>query len=86
VLHGDGSLGWKEHAPFDAIAVAASGPYAPPELLEQLVLGGRLVMPIGTDDTQMLVRVTRLGASEFRRENITAVQFVPLIGKAAWHA
>lgn len=75
---GDGSLGWPEEAPFDAIAVAAAAPTTPRALLEQLAQGGRLVMPIGEEE-QVLVRVTRTG-DLFRRELITAVQFVPLIG------
>ena len=50
ILCADGSLGWPEHAPYDAIAVAAGGPKAPPALLSQLALGGRLIMPIGPDE------------------------------------
>lgn len=85
VLHGDGSLGWPEHAPYDAIAVAAGGPKAPPALLAQLAVGGRLVMPIGeTEESQMLVRITRTGESDYREEPIADVQFVPLIGEQAW--
>jgi len=84
VVCGDGTLGWKEHAPYDAIAVAASGPLVPEALLDQLALGGRLVMPIGPDHAQMLVRVTRVSPTSFRREAITEVQFVPLIGEQGW--
>lgn len=81
VLAADGSLGWPEHAPYDAIAVAAGGPRVPPALKQQLKLGGRLVMPVGKDEaTQMLVRVTRIGESEYREEPLSAVRFVPLIG------
>jgi protein-L-isoaspartate(D-aspartate) O-methyltransferase len=83
VTCGDGTLGLKEHAPFDAIAVAASGPAIPPALLDQLAHGGRLVMPVGPNHTQTLMRVTRTG-STFRREAITEVQFVPLIGEQGW--
>ena len=79
VTLGDGSLGFPEHAPYDAIAVAASGPDVPPALLEQLAVGGRLVMPVGGDE-QVLVRVTRLASDNFRREVLDEVQFVPLIG------
>ena len=58
VLHGDGTLGWPEHAPYDAIVVAAGGPDVPPALLEQLALGGRLVIPVGsTPREQNLVRL-----------------------------
>lgn len=77
---GDGSLGWPEHAPYDAIAVAAVGPRPPPALLEQLELGGRLVMPIGPDEDQMLVRLTRTSKSTYREEPLVDVRFVPLIG------
>jgi protein-L-isoaspartate(D-aspartate) O-methyltransferase len=78
---GDGSLGWPEHAPYDAIAVAAVGPRPPPALLEQLTVGGRLVMPIGPDGSQTLVRVTRLSNGSYREEPLVDVRFVPLIGE-----
>src|SRR5690606_5741342 len=81
----DGSLGWPEHAPYDAIAVAAGGPKIPEALLSQLALGGRLVMPVGPDPSwQTLVRVTRESETEFRQEALENVQFVPLIGEEAW--
>lgn len=81
---GDGTLGWSEHAPFDAIIVAAGGPEVPPALLDQLALGGRLIIPVGTGRAQELVRVTRTGETEYRREDLGAVQFVPLIGAQGW--
>ena len=81
---GDGTLGWSEHAPFDAIVVAAGGPDLPRALLDQLAIGGRLVMPVGSGRGQELVRVTRVGADEYRREELGAVQFVPLIGAQGW--
>jgi len=85
--HGDGTRGWPERAPFDAIVVAAGGPCVPPTLLEQLTTAGRLVMPVGrTSDAQRLVRVTREEAGEFRREDLGSVSFVPLIGDQGWHA
>jgi protein-L-isoaspartate(D-aspartate) O-methyltransferase len=77
---GDGTLGWPEHAPFDAIAVAAVGPRPPPALLEQLVVGGRLVMPIGPDGSQTLMRLTRTSANHYSEEPLVDVRFVPLIG------
>ncbi|HVJ91527.1 MAG TPA: protein-L-isoaspartate(D-aspartate) O-methyltransferase [Labilithrix sp.] len=81
----DGSHGWPEHAPYDAIAVAAGGPKIPEPLLAQLALGGRLVMPVGKDPTsQTLVRVTRESETEFRQEDVSAVHFVPLVGKEGW--
>jgi protein-L-isoaspartate(D-aspartate) O-methyltransferase len=85
VLQGDGTLGWAEHAPYDAIAVAAGGPDVPEALLKQLALGGRLVIPVGADeDSQVLTRVTREGPTSFRREPILDVRFVPLIGEQGW--
>src|SRR5258708_31796306 len=85
VRQGDGSLGWSDHAPYHAIAVAAGGPKAPQALLSQLAVGGRLVIPIGADETsQVLVRITRESATEFREKAIADVHFVPLIGEQGW--
>ena len=81
---GDGTLGWPEHAPYGAIVVAAGGPDLPDALLEQLAIGGRLVMPVGTSRAQQLVRVTRTGPREYDREDLGAVLFVPLIGEHGW--
>ena len=80
VRHGDGSEGWREHAPYDAIVVAAASPGVPGALREQLHTGGRLVMPVGGRwATQRLVRERRMGAGEFTREELGAVRFVPLV-------
>lgn len=76
---GDGTLGWAEHAPYQAIAVAAAGPVVPPALLAQLAVGGRLIMPVGGPDLQHLLRVTRSSPSTLTQEDLGAVQFVPLI-------
>jgi protein-L-isoaspartate(D-aspartate) O-methyltransferase len=85
VVHGDGTLGWPEHAPYDAIAVAAGGPDIPQALLDQLAPGGRLVIPVGPDlRTQELVRVRRTADGRFVRENLGGVRFVPLIGEQGW--
>lgn len=85
VRHGDGTQGWPEYAPYDAIIVAAGGPTVPDSLKRQLKLGGRLVIPVGKDQrTQELVRVTRLSEDKFRTEDIADVRFVPLIGKEGW--
>ena len=85
VRHADGTRGWPEHAPYDAIAVAAGGPRVPGTLREQLAIGGRLVMPVGSvPRLQELVRVTRTGENEYRRERLGGVQFVPLIGAEGW--
>ncbi len=85
VLCADGTLGWPEHAPYDAIAVAAGGPEVPRALQAQLALGGRLVIPVGPGEhAQVLVRVIREGEADFRQEQITEVRFVPLIGAQGW--
>lgn len=84
VKHGDGTLGWAEHAPFDGIVVAAGGPRVPKSLLDQLAIGGRLVMPVGRGYGQQLVRITRNAETEFVGEDLGAVQFVPLIGQEGW--
>jgi erythromycin esterase-like protein/protein-L-isoaspartate O-methyltransferase len=85
VTTGDGSLGWPEHAPYAAIAVAAGGPKPPPALLSQLAIGGRLVIPIGRDEgSQVLVCITRESDTEYRHDPLTDVRFVPLIGEQAW--
>ena len=82
---GNGTLGWPEHAPYDGIVVTAGGPTIPPALQEQLALGGRLVIPVGAQPTcQMLVRVTRVSATEFQQKELGDVCFVPLIGAQGW--
>src|SRR5206468_3486771 len=82
---GDGTRGWPEAAPFDAILVAAGGPEVPTALKEQLAVGGRLVIPIGEEKRyQTLVKLTRKSGSEFEEENLGAVAFVPLIGEQGW--
>ena len=87
VRHGDGSLGWPEHAPYDAIVVTAGGPDVPPSLLRQLAVGGRLVMPVGpTPRSQRLVRVVRNAEERYDREALEDVAFVPLIGAEGWPA
>ncbi len=85
VKHGDGTLGWSEHAPYDAIVVAAGGPEVPETLLAQLAVGGRLVIPIGeTPRDQRLLRVRRKGPDAYEREDLGGVRFVPLVGARGW--
>jgi len=87
VRWGDGTRGWPEEAPFDAIVVAAGGPGIPRALLQQLRIGGRLVIPVGEEqDSQQLIRAIRREDHEFEYEELGAVQFVPLIGEAGWQA
>ena len=74
---GDGSAGWPEAAPFDAIIVGAAAEEVPGALLAQLADGGRLILPLG-DRRQVLYRIRRKG-DEFVREHITGASFVPLI-------
>jgi len=81
----DGTLGWPQGAPYDAISATASGPFVPPALLDQLALGGRLVIPIGPEpDRQDLLLVERTGPTEFAQTNICPVRFVPLVGASGW--
>lgn len=83
---GDGTKGWQVYAPFDAILVAAGGPEVPKPLLDQLEIGGKLVIPIGEDQkSQMLVRYIRT-ENGFQREDHGPCTFVPLIGEHAWGA
>lgn len=85
VLHGDGTLGWAEHAPYNVILVTAGGPQVPKPLLEQLAIGGRLIIPVGdTSRLQRLIRVTRTSQDQFDDEDLGEVQFVPLIGAEGW--
>lgn len=85
VRHGDGTKGWPEQAPFDAIIVAAGGPDIPKSLRDQLKIGGRMVIPVGQDVRgQELVRVTRLTENDFQSEVIAEVRFVPLVGQEGW--
>ena len=84
VLEGDGTLGWPEHAPYDAIVVTAGGPQVPKALLHQMAVGGRLVMPVGPIGDQRLVRVVRTEAHEYEYQDLEPVAFVPLIGAEGW--
>lgn len=76
VREGDGYAGWPEHAPFDAVIVTAAPDHIPQPLVEQLVIGGRLVVPVGTDDQQLLVLTRTLDG--MREESRLPVRFVPL--------
>jgi protein-L-isoaspartate(D-aspartate) O-methyltransferase len=82
---GNGTLGWPEHAPYNAIVVTAGGPSIPDPLREQLAVGGRMVIPVGPVVTeQELIRVRRLAHDSYRQEDLGGVRFVPLIGKGGW--
>lgn len=85
VRTGDGTRGWPEHAPYDAIVVAAGGPDVPPALADQLAIGGRLVMPVGTTQRlQTLIRLRRAGPETYTRETLGECRFVPLVGAEGW--
>lgn len=87
VRHGDGSLGWPAYAPFDGIIVTAGAIDIPRALLEQLRIpeagkpGGRLIIPVGKSDGQVMNRITRTGVNDYEREESSVFRFVPLIGK-----
>lgn len=83
VVLGDGTLGWLAAAPFDAILVAAAAPFVPPPLVEQLAEGGRLILPVGGKEKQMLRRVRKC-AGKILEEKLFACQFVPLCGRYGW--
>ena len=80
--HGDGTLGWKTQAPFDGILVAAAPLTVPEALLKQLGVGGRLLVPVGPEGEQELIRFTRR-EQRVERESLGAVAFVPLLGGTA---
>lgn len=85
IVEGDGTKGWPETAPYDAILVAASGSHVPRPLIDQLAEGGRLVMPLGEPGwVQQLIRVTKGAGGSLKQDNLGAVRFVPLIGAEGW--
>nr|WP_295373973.1 protein-L-isoaspartate(D-aspartate) O-methyltransferase [uncultured Sphingosinicella sp.] len=85
IYEGDGTRGFPEEAPFDAVIVSASGSHVPDVLLQQLEVGGRLVMPVGEPGAvQKLLKITRSSEDEYEQEEMGAVRFVPLIGAHAW--
>ena len=83
LMAGDGTLGWREYAPYDAILITAASPDVPEPLLRQLAEAGRLLAPIGERDAQVLTLVIRRGDA-FQRRPIAPARFVPLIGRHGW--
>lgn len=83
---GDGTYGWREESPFDAILVAAGAPSIPRTLVEQLAVGGRLVIPVGGRYTQSLIKLTRLSEDpdDVKKEDLGGCRFVSLIGEHGW--
>lgn len=85
VVHGDGSVGWKARAPYNAIIVAAGAPAVPEALKSQLTIGGRLVLPVGDNQRyQTLIRIDRISETEFEQTELADVRFVPMVGRAGW--
>lgn len=81
ISKGDGGYGWRKHAPYDGIVVAAAAPEIPAPLLDQLKIGATMVIPVGESGKQMLKRVTRTDDNHFKFEDLIPVAFVPLIGE-----
>ena len=81
--YGDGTLGWKEESPFDAIMVTAGAPDIPKPLVDQLGMGGRMVIPVGSSDSQMLVKLFR-DEKGIHRMELGGCRFVKLIGQRGW--
>lgn len=82
---GDGTIGWKEFAPFDGIIVTAAAPDVPEPLLQQLAANGKLVIPVGDLDIQNVRIITRMGEGDrFETKEAVGFKFVPLIGKKGW--
>lgn len=82
-LLGDGTIGWRQYSPYDAILVSAASPDIPQPLVDQLAVGGKLLIPLGDRDEQMLTMVTRL-PDRYERRDIVPVRFVPLLGTHGW--
>jgi len=83
---GDGTYGWKEESPFDAILVTAGAPGIPHPLVEQLAVGGRLVVPVGGRSVQDLLKITRQSedVQDLKKEQLGGCRFVDLIGEYGW--
>jgi len=80
----DGTVGWQDMAPFEGIIVTAGAPKVPQEYLAQLSVGGRLIIPVGDRESQVLMRITRVGETEYKEEKMLGCRFVPLIGNQGW--
>jgi protein-L-isoaspartate(D-aspartate) O-methyltransferase len=85
VLVGDGTLGWRPYAPYDAIIVSAASPDVPQPLLDQLAPGGRLLLPLGPRDAQVLTVLTKADDGTVTRKRLVDAIFVPLLGRHGFH-
>jgi protein-L-isoaspartate(D-aspartate) O-methyltransferase len=83
-FQGDGSKGMPNFAPFDAILVTAGAPTIPTALVEQLKPGGRLVIPVGDDKSQKMIRITKKEGNKLVKETFDNFSFVPLLGEHGW--
>ena len=81
---GDGSMGIETHAPYDKIIVTAGAPFVPEVLLKQLKIGGILVIPVGDENSQVMVTVIRINETEYEKFELDTFRFVPLVGDQAW--
>ena len=81
---GDGSLGWSAYGPYDAIVVTAGAPVVPDDLVQQLNVNGRLVVPVGDNEKQEMVRILKVRENEYEEERYRNFKFVPLVGKKGW--
>jgi protein-L-isoaspartate(D-aspartate) O-methyltransferase len=81
---GDGTLGLPAYAPFNKILVTAGAPFVPQKLLSQLTVGGIMVIPVGNEETQHMVKIRKLSDNEFEKEELGVFRFVPLTGKEGW--
>lgn len=81
---GDGSLGWPIHAPYDGIVVTAGAPFVPEKLKEQLKIGGTLVVPVGDNERQKMLKITKIDESDYETQEFDYFAFVPLLGKEGW--
>ncbi|HKB87188.1 MAG TPA: protein-L-isoaspartate(D-aspartate) O-methyltransferase [Ignavibacteriaceae bacterium] len=83
--YGDGTIGWEEYAPYNGIIVTAGSPSVPVSLKKQLVVGGRLVIPVGNKQSQILKIIRKTGEDDFDVRDIPEFAFVPLIGREGWN-
>lgn len=84
LIYGDGTIGWQESAPYDRIIVTAGGPDVPKRLLNQLAVGGKMVIPVGDRNIQTMQIISKLSKDEYDIIEIPNFKFVPLIGKEGW--